>query len=174
MNALNSNNWNLNLKLNEFYSYQQLKGDFKIGDKKFSGIVEVESYTFEFSLEVGKNSKSNFKEQNEVFDLSKIGYTGKKIKDLTQDEAKELVGENGFFGIKQTSQRVADFVIKGAGGDAELLKAGREGILKGFKEAEEMWGSKLFDISYDTLKETLRIIDEEFGKLGIPLLDTKS
>ncbi len=47
------------------------------------------------------------KETEGGMSLKNIGYTGKPILDLTQDEAKELVGENGFFGITQTSDRVA-------------------------------------------------------------------
>ena len=49
--------------------------------------------------------------------LSGIGYEGKPIAELSQEEAAELVSEDGLFGIKQTSERIANFVINGAGGN---------------------------------------------------------
>ncbi|MCK4975075.1 MAG: hypothetical protein KAR81_07460, partial [Sulfurimonas sp.] len=72
--------------------------------------------------------------------LSDIGYSGKPIAELSQEEATELVSEDGFFGVTQTSERIANFVINGAGGDESMMRAGREGMIQGFKEAEAMWG----------------------------------
>ncbi len=37
------------------------------------------------------------------------------ISELSADEATALVQEDGYFGIDKTSQRIIDFVIKGAG-----------------------------------------------------------
>ena len=47
--------------------------------------------------------------------LNDIGYEGKPIAELSQDEAAELISEDGLFGVKQTSKRIANFVINGAG-----------------------------------------------------------
>lgn len=91
----------------------------------------------------------------------------------TQDEAIEAISENGFFGIKQTSKRLADFVILGAKDNLDLLQAGREGIINGFKEAEKLWGEKLPQISYQTLENGLDLIDQHIKKLGFNILDTK-
>ena len=90
-----------------------------------------------------------------------------KIEGLTPKEAKELVSEDGFFGINQTAKRVFDFVIKRANDDPELLKAGREGVIQGLKDAEEEWGGKLPDIAYKTQAKTLAMLDEYMAKLGI-------
>ena len=46
------------------------------------------------------------------------GYSGKPIGDLTSQEASNLISDNGYFGIDNTANRIADFVINGAGGDA--------------------------------------------------------
>lgn len=62
------------------------------------------------------------KESSNGMSLKNIGYEGKPITELTQDEAKELVSDNGFFGITQTSDRVANFVFNFAGDDLELLQ----------------------------------------------------
>lgn len=111
-------------------------------------------------------------EQFQIF-LQDIGYKGKPIAELSQEEASALVSEDGFFGIAKTSQRIADFVINGAGGNEKMLRAGRDGMLKGFKEAEEMWGSELPEISQETMKKALELVDKAMYDLGFSVLDTE-
>jgi len=96
-----------------------------------------------------------------------------KIEGLTQEEAKALVSEDGYFGVNQTAKRVFDFVVKGANDDPELLKAGRRGVVQGLKDAEEAWGGKLPDIAYETQNKTLQMLDEYMAKLGIVSFDEK-
>lgn len=129
-------------------------------------------YFLQYQAQIQNQSKESISTQNEVFHLSEIGYTGKPIAELTQSEAQELVSEDGFFGVKQTSERIANFVLNGAGDDVEMLQAGREGILRGFEEAEGIWGSKLPDISYETINKAVEMIDKKLSELGAPLLDS--
>ena len=98
--------------------------------------------------------------------LADIGYDGKPITELSVDEATELIGDDGFFGVNQTSQRVADFVFSFSGDDIELLEQGREGIVKGFEEAQELWGGELPQISHDTQARTLELIDKRIEELN--------
>ncbi len=103
--------------------------------------------------------------------LSDIGYAGKPIAELSQDEAAQLVSEDGIFGITQTSERIANFVINGAGGDEDKLRAGREGMLQGFKEAEAMWGGELPEISQKTMQAALEMVDKAMYDLGFSILN---
>lgn len=156
----------------------------KIKSGEISGKTLSQAYLVEYSLKIESYSSNNLQAQSAPFDLNKvkeilssidfeaIGYTGKPIADMSPDEAKELVSEDGYFGIKKTSERLADFVLMGGGDDLERLKAGREGIVRGFNEAEEMWGGKLPDISYETLDKALAKIDEKISALGGSVLDT--
>ncbi|MDD2888272.1 MAG: hydrogenase-4 component G [Aliarcobacter sp.] len=105
------------------------------------------------------------KESSSGMNLKNIGYEGKPITELTQDEAKDLVSENGFFGVTQTSDRVANFVFSFAGDDLELLQKGREGIIQGFEEAKKLFGGELPEISYKTQERTLSLIDEKINSL---------
>ena len=105
------------------------------------------------------------KETQSGMSLKNIGYEGKPITELTQDEAKDLVDENGFFGVTQTSDRVANFVFSFAGDDLELLQKGREGIVQGFEEAKKMFGGELPEISYKTQERTLALLDEKINSL---------
>lgn len=146
-----------------------------------SGKSLSEKYLKEYMSESLQFSSFNFKSQNEAtsgepfsLNLEEIGYTGKPIAELSQQEAKELVSEDGFFGIAKTAERIADFVINGAGDDLQKLQAGKEGMLQGFKEAEQMWGDKLPDISYETMQKALEKVDARITELGGSVLDTSS
>ena len=106
--------------------------------------------------------------------LKDVGYNGKKIADLSQDEAKKLVADDGFFGVDKTAQRIADFVIKGAGTDESLLRAGRSGIMQGFNDAQTTWGGKLPDISQKTIEKATDLINKKMSDLGYSVLDTSA
>jgi hypothetical protein len=156
----------------------------KIKSGEVSGKTLSQAYLVEYSLQIESYSSNNLQAQSAPFDISKvkellktidfnaIGYTGKPIADMNPDEAKALVSEEGYFGVSQTSSRLSDFVLSGGGNDLEKLKAGREGIIQGFNEAEKLWGGKLPDISYQTLDKALAKIDEKITSLGGNVLDT--
>ncbi|MDD3324015.1 MAG: hydrogenase-4 component G [Sulfurospirillaceae bacterium] len=149
---------------------KELSEDLK--DKKLSAKEISNTYLFEYQMSISIETKGIFSKQADVLTLADIGYTGKPIGELSQDEAKALVAEDGFFGVAQTSQRIADFVIGGGGDDVEKLKSGRAGMLQGFKEAEELWGGKLPDISYETMKKSLEMVDARIAELGGTVLDS--
>ncbi|MDQ7043073.1 MAG: hypothetical protein Q9M34_06025 [Sulfurimonas sp.] len=106
--------------------------------------------------------------------LKDVGYEGKPIAELSQAEAGALVSEDGFFGIKQTSERIANFVISGAGEDEDRLRAGREGMLQGYKDAESMWGGTLPEISQKTMQAALELVDKEMNSLGFSILNQEA
>ena len=153
-------------------SYAQSEKEIDLKDKKISAKEISNTYLFEYQQNISFNAQSTFKEQVQAFHLSDIGYKGKAIGELSQDEAKALVAEDGFFGIAQTSVRIADFVLNGAGDNLEKLQAGRLGILQGFKEAEALWGEKLPEISYTTIQKALETVDAKIKELGGNVLDT--
>ena len=115
----------------------------------------------------GSEWKSFFegKEMDNGFSLSSIGYTGKPFTQLSSGEAKDLISDEGFFGITQTSTRVSSFVMNMSGDNFEALQESRKGLVRGFEEAEKIWGGNLPEISHQTQKETLRIIDEKIAEL---------
>lgn len=141
-------------------------------EKNLSAKEIVNSYIAQYMEEVIAEAKGSFGSQAQTFRLADIGYEGKPLSELTQEEAAELVSEDGFFGIAQTSERIANFVIGGAGDDMQKLQAGREGMLRGFAEAEQMWGGKLPEISYTTMQKALEKVDARIKELGGNVLDT--
>jgi len=164
-------------------SHKQYQINTKEDAKGVSVSALRSEYIMEFQLEISIKSSGNFSAQSlaeglekakeflKGVDLSKIGYKGKGLDELSSEEATALVGEDGFFGISATSQRISEFVLVGGGDDLERLKAGREGVMKGFKDAESLWGNTLPDIAYKTLEQALKMIDEKISSLGGQVLD---
>lgn len=130
-----------------------------------------------FAMDSGNLARDNSLVQNNIFNsslgkavennfsLSDLGYNGKPIDELSTGEAKALIDDEGFFGIEQTSNRVADFVFNFAGYDIELLEKGKEGIIQGFDEAKKLWGGDLPEISHATQENTLALIDARIADL---------
>lgn len=151
----------------------------RVGANKSISKYSVQTEIIQFSLQVRTDTQLNIGTQNALTDFSRLDqdlkssliYNDNPISELSSEQAVELVSENGYFGVDQTSQRISDFVIKGAGDDIERLKSGREGILKGFKEAEKAWGGKLPEISYETLAKSLETIDEKIRENGASVVD---
>lgn len=138
--------------------------------------ADFEARLVEFLLAVRKEAKKEFTTQSTTQEraadqepqISEVQFDGKSITELTPEEAADLISEDGYFGVKKTAQRLADFVIKGSGDDLQRLQAGREGLLRGFGEAEEVWGGAgtLPDISYQTRDKALELIDARIQELG--------
>lgn len=99
-------------------------------------------------------------------DFASIGYTGKNILAMDKSELNALVSEDGFFGVENTANRIADFVISGAGDDLAKLQKGFEGMKQGFAQAEKIWGDKLPQISQDTIDKAIEKVSARIKELG--------
>ena len=107
-------------------------------------------------------------------DFKSIGYEGKPITQLSQSEASDLVSENGFFGIANTADRISNFIISAAGDDLQKLEVGKEGMLRGFKEAEKIWGGELPEISQKTIEKATQAVDKRIAELGGNVLSVQA
>ncbi len=109
------------------------------------------------------NTQTNtFGQANNIWQfLSKGEYT---VDAATQKKAQEAISEDGYWGVKQTSDRIVSFATALAGNDSKQLEKMRDAFLKGYKQAEKTWGGKLPDISQRTYDAVL----EKFDKLMNP------
>lgn len=107
-------------------------------------------------------------------DFASLGYSGKNPLNMNANELQQLVSEDGFFGVENTANRIADFVIKGGGDDVEKLQKGLEGMKKGFEQAQNLWGGKLPQISQDTIDAALKKVSDRIDKLGGKTLDLQA
>ena len=73
----------------------------------------------------------------------------------TAEAAKEAISEDGYWGVKQTSQRIFDMAVALSGGDSEKMDDMLEAFKKGFKQATKTWGKELPDISQQTYSAVL-------------------
>lgn len=136
--------------------------------------LSLKEKTVDFLLAVKTKAKDRFATQyglvkrggEETRDFESFQYKGKSLAELSPEEAQALITEDGYFGVTKTAERLAGFVLTGAGDSLERLQAGREGIQKGFEEAEQVWGAKLPEISYRTLNKALETIDSRIQELG--------
>jgi len=83
-----------------------------------------------------------------------------EVDEETRLRALEEIGEDGYYGVKQTSQRILDFAKALSGGDPAKIDLLEEAFIKGFKMAEEIWGGKLPDISYETYDAVMKGFSE--------------
>ncbi len=84
--------------------------------------------------------------------------------EMTPEQAQELVSEDGYFGIKKTSDRIVQFATGAWGNDTSKLDEIKDAVMKGFKEAEDAFGGTLSQISYDTLDAVMKKLDSWAGK----------
>jgi len=89
----------------------------------------------------------------------------------TKAKAQEDISENGYWGVKQTSERILDFATALTGGDPSKLEKMRDAFQKGFKQAEKIWGAALPDISKQTYDAVMKGFDKLAEESGITLPD---
>jgi hypothetical protein len=182
--ALNAFNQNSNLKNQNTQNTDEKSLEEIVNESAVKVSISMNSQYILFAMNAQSTTKDNTltqsnlssqekdvldflsgKESESGMNLENTGYTGKPITELSQEEAKELVSDEGYFGITQTSDRVSNFVFNFAGDNLEILQKGREGIVKGFEEAKKLFGGELPEISYKTQERTLALIDEKINSL---------
>ena len=83
-----------------------------------------------------------------------------QVDDETRAQAQKDIAEDGFWGVKQTSERAIEFAKALTGGDPSKIGLMRQSIEDGYKAAEKAWGGELPDICKQTQEATLKGLDE--------------
>lgn len=84
----------------------------------------------------------------------------------TKAEAQEAISEDGYWGVKQTSQRIFDFAYALAGDDPEKMKKMQAAVEKGFEQATQAWGKSLPSIAQETHSAIGDLFDSYYEKAG--------
>lgn len=106
----------------------------------------------------------NMSEGNDFWRMMASGdYT---VDEKTKAEAQEAISEDGYWGVKQTSQRIFDFAYALAGDDPDKMKEMEAAVEKGFKQAGEAWGGELPSICGDTKSAISKLFDDYYAKAG--------
>ena len=80
----------------------------------------------------------------------------------TKAQALKDIGEDGYWGVKQTSQRLFDFASALAGDDVDQMHKMQKAIEKGFKQATGAWGRDLPAISKNTLDAANKLFEDYY------------
>lgn len=159
---------------NSYFAYYQNQTS---QNSSLNFTAQFSAFSFSNITDSFSNSKKTVDQISDILssiNIADTGYTGKSITNLSQKEAAELVSDKGYFGIDNTANRISGFVINGAGDNLDKLKAGREGIQRGYEQAKKAWGGNLPEISEKTMTKALEAIDKHIVKLGGSVVDVKA
>jgi len=95
------------------------------------------------------------------------GDTSIDFRDLTPEKAWELISEDGYLGVEQTSDRIVQFALSISGNEPNRLEEIKAGISKGFQMAAKALGGTLPDISmktYNVVMDKLNAWAEDFDE----------
>jgi len=84
---------------------------------------------------------------------------GLKPDQETINKAKEAVSEDGYYGVKRTSERILSFAKAIAGNDPAKIEEMRKAVEMGFNAAKEAWGKELPDICRETYDVVMKGFD---------------
>ena len=87
-------------------------------------------------------------------------YQNLKVDDATRLKAQQEISADGFWGVKQTSERTIEFAKAISGGDPAKIELLRQSIIDGYAAAEKAWGGELPEISKQTQEATLKGLDD--------------
>ena len=90
-----------------------------------------------------------------------------EVDEETAAQAREDISEDGYWGVKQTSDRLVDFAKALTGGDSSKIEDMREAIKKGFDGAKKLWGGELPEISKQTYDATMEKLDQWAKEAGV-------
>ena len=80
----------------------------------------------------------------------------------TKAQAQADIAEDGYYGVKKTSERMFEFAMALTGGDVDKMKEMQSAVEKGYKQAEKTWGGNLPDISKQTLDATNQLFENYY------------
>jgi hypothetical protein len=113
-----------------------------------SGLIEInhkEYYQIQESLKIDFHIEAEF-------DLS--------IDPATQQEAAELVSEEGEWGAAKTSERILEFAKALSGGDSSKMELMKQAFIDGFNQVKDLFGGELPEVSENTYELVMKGFEE--------------
>lgn len=131
-------------------------------DAKYSGLRSlVEKLLSAQRVRAGQSEGLDFGDIESAYEGNlKELFGSLQVDSATRLKAQQDVSEDGYWGVKQTSQRLIDFAINVSGGDKAKFAELKAAIEKGFANAEKKWGGALPDICMQTKEATMKGLEE--------------
>lgn len=111
-----------------------------------------------------------FNNSTNIYDLLRTGKV--TVDPATAAQAKEDISEDGYWGVKQTSDRLVSFAKALTGGDPSKADEMIEAFKKGYKQATKSWGGDLPGICQQTYDATIEKLTEWKNSLNASTEDT--
>lgn len=173
MSVMNINNTG-SVRRTERPEYVKVKNaDIKARDRTEQDKIDIDS--LKMSLEEQKLSIRNMvkdlvEKQGFKFNSSTLRFSDGeiynenpdkiKIDKATSLKAQAEISDEGFWGVKKTSERIVDFAKRISGGDSSKIEILKDAIRDGFEAAKELMGGKLPEISNQTYEAVMKSLDE--------------
>ncbi|MCR5746470.1 MAG: hypothetical protein K6G03_02075 [Lachnospiraceae bacterium] len=115
---------------------------------------------------LGENSLTNDEDMWKF--LAKGDFT---VDAATKAQAEEDISEDGYWGVEKTSDRILDFAKALAGNDPTKAQQLLDAFKEGYKQAEDIWGGELPEIS----KKTYDAVEQKFNDwMGVSETQTEA
>ncbi len=129
----------------------KLKADQAERESKFTSLV----------TEMMNKQAGAFGKANNIWEFLASGEF--EVDPATRAQAQEDISEDGYWGVKQTSQRLFDFASALAGDDVEMMKKMQDAMMKGFDQATQTWGRELPEISQQTIDAANKLFEDYYA-----------
>ena len=130
----------------------QLKADAEARTQQLRSLVE------EMMTKQGSTfGVANYGEDSMWRFLAKGDFT---VTEAAKLEAQKAISEDGYWGVKQTSERILSFAKALTGGDPSKIEEMKAAFEKGFSQATKAWGQDLPSISNDTYDAVMAGFDK--------------
>lgn len=139
---------------------QKLKNDAETRSAQLRNLVE------QMLTKQGKT----FNNSTNIYDLLRTGKV--TVDPATAAQAQEDISEDGYWGVKQTSDRLVSFAKALTGGDPSKADEMIEAFKKGYKQAAKSWGGDLPGICQQTYDATIEKLTEWKNSLNANNTDT--
>ena len=129
----------------------KLKADQAERESKFTSLV----------TDMMNKQAGAFGKANNIWEFLASGEF--EVDPATKAQAQEDISEDGYWGVKQTSQRLFDFASALAGDDVEKMKKMQDAMMKGFEQATQTWGRELPEISQQTIDAANKLFEDYYA-----------
>ena len=131
---------------------EQLKADARQREQQLASIVQKT-----IADQAGAYGKAT---GNDIWTLLAGGKV--KVSEAERAQAQRDISEDGYYGVKQTSQRLFDFACALAGDDVDKMKEMQKAMVKGFKMATKSWGKELPGICGETFDAANKLFEDYY------------
>jgi hypothetical protein len=111
-----------------------------------------------------------FTDSTNIWDMLRKGEVD--VDPETAAQAKEDISEDGYWGVKQTSERLVSFAKALTGGDPSKADEMIEAFKKGYEQATKSWGGDLPSICKETYDSTIQQLNDWKNSLNTTTTDT--